>query len=101
MRFYITWHNDQTAFPTNREERAKLGVSLVEMVKADMKAGLTKDWGASASGRGGYAIYEATSETAIGEALQKYRPYIVFDSVEPIITADQVIESFKKATAKK
>ena len=51
----VGWDNDPTD-PAAPEERVKLWLSMLEMVKADMKTGRSRDWGNCCDGRGGYAI---------------------------------------------
>ena len=97
-KFYVKWQLDPAKTPADPEERAKGWLSMLEMVKADMKAGVTKDWGCAAGGACGYAINEAPSETELFTRLLKWMPYVQFE-VTPVLTVDQTIESIKKAVA--
>jgi len=97
-KFYMKWWLDPSKVPVNPEERAKGWLSMLEMTKADMKAGLTKDWGGAAGGDWGYAVIEAPNETELFTNLLKWIPYVHFE-VTPVLTVDQTMESIKKAAA--
>jgi len=69
------------------------------MTKAQMKAGLIKDWGCAPGGWSGYAISEARNETELNTSLQRFIPYIHFE-VTPVLTIDQFLESTVAAAKK-
>lgn len=97
-KFYIKWQLDPNKVPANAEDMVKGWLSLLEMVKADMKTGEVKDWGSAAGGDWGYAVREAPSETELFTRLLKWIPYVHFE-VTPVLTVDQTMESIKKAAA--
>ncbi|MEM2106998.1 MAG: DUF3303 family protein [Candidatus Bathyarchaeia archaeon] len=97
-RFYVKWRLEPARVPLDTEERIKGWLSMLEMVKADINAGATKDWGIAAGGDFGYAIIEAANETEVFTSLLKYIPYVQFEVV-PILTVNQTIESIGKAVA--
>lgn len=97
-KFYIKWRLESTKIPVNAEERTRGHLSMLEMVKADMKTGATKDWGCAAGGDFGYSISEAANEAELFTGLIKYVPYVHFEVV-PVLTVDQTIESINKAVA--
>jgi predicted small metal-binding protein len=97
-KFYVKWQLDPTQAPANAKERIKAWISMLEMVKADRKAGLVKDWGCAAGGDCGYSINEAESETELFTRLLKWMPYVHFE-VTPVLTVDQTIQSIKKASS--
>jgi hypothetical protein len=97
-KFYMKWWLDPSRVPVDAKERVKGWLSMLEMTKADMKAGLTKDWGCAAGGDWGYAVIEAPSETELFTSLLKWIPYVHFE-VTPVLTVDQTMESIKKAAA--
>lgn len=100
-KFYIKWQRDTTKVPAEAEQRVKSELAMLEMAKADMKAGVLKDWGCAAGGYRGYGICEAASETEVFTLLLKWMPNYQFEVV-PVLTVDQTIESIKKAiTAEK
>jgi len=66
---------------------------MVEMMKADMKKGVAKDWGAFPGELNGYAIQEGNEVSCITE-LGKYNPYVKFEG-HPIASLAQVEEAVK------
>ena len=97
-KFYLKWRVDPTLFPTKPEEIFKLACSLCAMTKADLKAGVLKDWGCAPSGQSGYCICEG-SETQLASVLQKFVPYILFEETTPVLSIDQFLDSVNKAVA--
>ena len=97
-KFFIKWQLDSTKIPANPEERVKGWLSMLEMTRANMTAGVTKDWGCFAGGNGGYSIGEAPSETELFTNLLRWMPHVQFE-VTPVLTVDQTIEAIKKAAA--
>ena len=96
-RFLMLWEMDPTKVPADRKERAALLGPMVQMVKQQMKAGRTKDWGVFAGGMRGFSIHEG-DEMTVSNTAQNYLPYVTFD-VHPIISIEQmegVIENLKK-----
>jgi hypothetical protein len=96
-KFYIRWWKNQHTIPTNPQEQAKLWMMLLEWVKAEQKAGLFKDWGSCVDSGSGYCIAES-DEMSLQSQLLKYQPFIIF-SIKPVLSADQTMESIKKAIA--
>ena len=95
-KFLILWEVDSTRVPTAAKERGTAWLAMVEMVKADMKKGFTKDWGSFPGELNGYAIDEGTEVTIMTE-LMKYAPYVKFE-VRAVATLAQVEEAIKAAT---
>lgn len=83
--------------PTNPEERVKLWISMLELVKADLKSGALNDWGMCSDASGGYALVE-TDEKTLYTTILRWMPYIIFN-IKPVLTVDQIIESIKRAVA--
>ncbi len=94
-KFYVKWWLEPTKVPVEAEQRAKGWLSMLQMIKADLNAGVTKDWGMAAGGDFGYAISEAANEAELFTRLLKYIPYAHFEVV-PVLTVDQTMESIKK-----
>ena len=97
-KFYIRWQMNPSLIPLNPEERVKLWLSMLDMVKDSLKAGVLKDWGICSDASAGYGFSEL-SETDLYTNLLKWMPYVQFD-IKPVLTVDQTIESIKKAAAK-
>lgn len=97
-RFHVTWEMNLQEMPKTPEERVKLWITLLEMVKADLKAGFSKDWGVDAGGYKGYAIWEGVNEAELYLNLVKYFPYVIFKT-RPALTVYQAEDAIKKAVA--
>jgi hypothetical protein len=93
----MRWHINPLTVPVNPEERVKLWITMLEMVKADLKSGSLTDWGVWFDSSGGYAIAES-DEVSLHSVILKWMPYIVFDS-KPVLSVDQCIANIKKAAA--
>ena len=88
-KFYMKWHLRHMFIPTNPEERVKLWISMLEMVKADLKSDRFTDWGSNFDVSGGYAVAEGT-EVDINASILKWIPYVIFD-IKPVLSVDQMI----------
>lgn len=96
-KYLLLWEVDQNKVPADRKERAALWGPMIQMVKQQIKAGTTKEWGVFAGGLQGFSVTEG-DEMKLSENVQKYLPYVTF-TAHPIITIDQmeqVIEDLKK-----
>jgi hypothetical protein len=94
-KFYMRWHLNPTFIPTNPEERVKLWMSMLELVKADLKSGALSDWGMCSDSSGGYGFAE-TDEKTLHTTILRWIPYVSFD-IKPVLTVDQIIDSIKRA----
>ncbi len=97
-KFYVRWQTKTQMLPSIPEERRKLLVSMLEMVKQDMKAGKVKDWGNVPGESSGYSIMEEASETDLLTGLLRFMPYVTFE-VRPVLTVEQTIEAYRRAAA--
>ena len=86
-KFHIEWKKNIAVMPDDSVKNAKISISLLEMVKADLKSGKLADWGVYCNGFSGYCLIEGT-ETDVTSTLLKYMPHVLFD-VKPVINADQ------------
>jgi len=96
----MKWHLNPMLYPTNPEERIKqlqMRLSMLEMVKADLKSGAMTDWGICNDSSGGYAFAE-TDEQSAHVMMLKWFPYVLFD-IKPVLTVDQCIADVKQAIA--
>jgi hypothetical protein len=82
----------------NEEELEKYVLRMLEGVKADLQAGLAKDWGFCVDGSGGYCIFEVASEADLFASVRKYMPHLNFD-VRQVLTIEQAIAARKAAAA--
>ena len=83
--------------PTNPEERMKLWMSMLEMVKGDLKSGALTDWGMCCDDSGGYAFAE-TDEKSLHATIIRWIPYVTFN-IKPVLTVDQSMDSIKRVAA--
>jgi len=95
-KYLVLWEVDQTRVPISPQERGAGWGALIDMVKEDIKKGLTKDWGAFVGEINGYAVLEGT-EVEIGNALQRYVPWTKF-KLHAIASVGQVDEVIKALT---
>ncbi len=94
-RFYVKYsQNPKYTFKTP-EERAKQVPLILGMFKADMEAGVIKDFGICMEGCSGYIIFEDASETELFANLSKWQPYVSFDAKQ-VQTIDEAIKSLEK-----
>ena len=78
------------------EERGVGWNILLEIVKQDIKKGITKDWGAFVGELYGYAVLEGT-EVEVMNMVQQYSPFVFF-KVHPIASVIQAEEMIKAMT---
>ena len=93
----MRWHLNPMLIPTNPEERMKLWMSMLELVKAEIKTSAMSDWGMCSDASGEYAFAE-TDEKTLHTTITKWMPYVIFD-IKPVLTVDQIMESLKRAAA--
>lgn len=96
-RYYMKWHINPLTVPVSPEERGKLWITMLEMVKADLKSGVLTDWGVGPDSSEGYALAE-TDEVSLNAEIIKWLPHIVYD-IRPVLSVDQVLGNIKKAAA--
>lgn len=96
-KFSMRWHLSHMFIPTDAEERMKLWMSMLEMVKADLQSGALSDWGIYSDDSGGYAFAE-TDEQTLHSTIMRWIPYVSFD-IRPVLTADQAMESIRRVIA--
>ena len=89
-KYLLLWEVDHTKVPVNPKERGVGFNMLLEMVKQDIKKGITKDWGGFVGELSGYSVVEGT-EVEIMNQLQQFVPFIRF-KVHPIASVSQVEE---------
>ena len=93
-KYLVLWEIDQSRVPVAANERGAAWSLLMEIVKKDIKAGITKDWGAFVGEINGYTIAEGT-EVEIGNMLMQYAPYVSFKT-HPIASVTQVGDIIKR-----
>jgi hypothetical protein len=93
-KWYLKWKLTEQYWSLSTADRLKIGIQMLEMVNADLKAGLIKDWAITTDTGSGFTMSEA-NETQLYEALIKYRPYTAFE-VTPVIPFAQHYATLKK-----
>ena len=93
-KYLVLWELDQSRVPVAAKERGAGWSLLMEVVKKDIKAGITKDWGAFVGEINVYTIVEGT-EVEIGNTLMQYAPYVSFKT-HPVASVTQVGDIIKK-----
>jgi hypothetical protein len=95
-KYLLLWEMDRTKIPVSPKERGVGTGMLLEMVKQDIKKGITKDWGVFVGEHAGYAVVEGT-EVEILNNIQQFTPFVYF-RVHPIGSVTQVEEMIKTLT---
>ena len=93
-KYLVLWEIDQSRVPVSAKERGAAWGLLLEVVKKDIKAGITKDWGAFVGEINGYTVVEGT-EVEVANTLMQYAPYVSFRT-HPIASVTQVGDIIKK-----
>jgi hypothetical protein len=88
--------NPKETFKT-AEERGKFVAEVLDGAKADLHAGIMKDWGSFIDGSGGYCIYESPSEADVFASLHRWIPQMDFDARQ-VLTVEQLLEARKAAS---
>lgn len=97
-KFHVNWKLNPHMTPASAEEKVKLWLSMLEMVKIEMQTGKLVDWGNCSDGSAGYAIWDGVSEEELFTSMLKWMPYVDFDS-KSVLSVDQTINSIKRAQA--
>ena len=95
-KYLLLWEVDWTKVPVSPKERGVGFSMLLEMVKQDIKKGITKDWGVFVGELGGYTVVEG-NEVEIMNQLQQYVPFVRF-KVHAIASVTQTEEMITALT---
>ena len=97
-KWFSKWKGSPIAYSTPGQEWAKIVPRLHDAVKAGMDSGVVKDWAEFVGSGEGYMVWEG-SEMQVGADISKYRPYISFEAIVPLISLAQAIENTRKRAA--
>ncbi len=86
-RYSMKWHINPLTVPVNPEESAKQWITILEMVKADLKPGALTDRRVWSDSSAGYAFAE-TDEDSLQATIMKW-----------LLNVDQVIGNIRKRAA--
>ena len=92
-RYLVLWKAAESKIPVDAEERKAAWLMAIEMVRQDIKAGLTKEWGTFLGQTKGFTIGEGTEEE-FANALMKYIPFFRFNII-PVLSIDQLEAAVK------
>jgi len=95
-KYLVLWEIDQTKVPVSPQERGAGWAALMDMVEADRKKGILKDFGAFTGEIRGYSVLEGT-EVEIANSLQQYVPWAIF-KVHNVMSEKQTNEMIKALT---
>lgn len=95
-KYLVLWEMDQTKVAISPQERGTGWAALMEMIGADRKKGILKDFGAFVGEIRGYSVLEGT-EVEISDTLQQYVPWAMF-KVHAVMSEEQTNEMIKALT---
>lgn len=82
--------------PIDPKERGALWGGMVEIIKQEMKDGITSEWGAFVGEARGYSIGEQ-SIVDLAKTLQQFYPFVTFQ-VHQVMSIDEMAEVAKSLT---
>lgn len=92
-KYLLLWEIDRTKIPVDSKERATGFKMLLDLVKQDIKKGITRDWRVYVGEYFGYSVVEG-NEVEILSQLEQYSPFVLF-KVHPLALVAQVDEMIK------
>ena len=92
-KYLIMWEVDPNKAPVDPKERGALWAGMVEMIKQEMKDGITVDWGCFTGEARGYSIGN-NDALNLSKELQQYYPFVTFD-VHQVMSVDDIGEVAK------
>ena len=95
-KYLVLFELDNSKVPIDPKERGAAWSAMLDMVKQDIKEGVTIDWGTFIGETRGYAIHEA-SEMELEKRLQRYVPFVTFKA-HRIMSVEQIAELAKSLT---
>ncbi len=95
-KYLITWEVDRSKAPIDPKERGALWSGMVEIIKQQMKDGITLDWGCFVGETKGYSIGNQ-SAVDLAKTLQQFYPLIDFQ-VQQVMSVDEIGEVAKSLT---
>ena len=95
-KYFMTWEVDPTRVPIDVKERGGLWGGMVEIVKQEIKDGITTDWGCFVGESKGYSVSEQ-SEIDLAKTLQQFYPFVTFE-VHQVMTIDEMAEVIQSMT---
>jgi hypothetical protein len=104
VKWFVQWSVNWSVMPQDQEGRIKRQIMMLNMVKADLAAGVMKDFGIRAGESSGYGVTGDMNAEELNAWLIRWSPYVEFEA-NPVVDADQqiaamqnLIEMMKKLT---
>jgi hypothetical protein len=96
VKTLLLWKANAEHTPTDPEERIKLWLKMLNMVKAEAEAegSKTEMWGINSSGDGGFSI-STGSDQEVFMTVAAYAPYVSFE-VFKVLDVDEAIAGIKE-----
>ena len=95
-KYFMTWEVDPTRVPIDLKERGGLWGGMVEIVKQEIKDGITTEWGCFVGESKGYSVGEQ-SAIDLAKTLQQFYPFVTFE-VHQVMTIDEMAEVIQSMT---
>ncbi len=95
-KYLVLWELDTSRISIDPKEREEAYLAMLDMLKQDIKDGVTKDWGSFLGENGGYMVCEG-SEMELGKFLEQYVPFVTF-KVYRVMSVEQTAELAKSLT---
>ena len=97
-KYFMSWEVDASRAPVDPKERGALWSGMVEIVRQQIRDGITTDWGCFAGETRGYSI-GSSDRTALdmSKTLQQFYPFITFE-VHEVMSIDDIGELAKSMT---
>jgi len=95
-KYLVLFKLDRSKIPIDPKERGAAWGAMLDMLKQDIKEGVTIDWGSFLGENGGYMVCEA-SEMELGMRLEQYVPFVTF-KVYRVMSVEQIAELAKSLT---
>ncbi len=93
-RYLALWEIDSSRSSVDTKEMADAMSLLAELVKQNIKSGITKDYGVFVGETNGYSIMEGT-EVEVASVCAQYAPYVRF-KIHAVASLAQISEVIKK-----
>jgi len=95
-KYLVLFEIDNSKVPIDPKERGESWGTMLDMVKQDIKDGVTLDWGSFLGENRGYMVCEG-SEMELEKYLQRVVPFVDF-KVYRIMSVEQMAELAKSLT---
>ena len=96
-KYFMTWEVDPSKAPVDPKERGALWGGMVEMVKQEIRDGITSDWGCFVGETRGYSVGGDQSALDLAKTLQQFYPFVTFN-VHEVLSVDDIGEVAKSLT---